>query len=213
MYFYLKEPKSSKETLIYLIFYVKSDRQNFKYSTGQKIKPEYWDFNSRLPQIKRGGIGQKNKHVSDVLHQYKKVLESTLKDYENLNKRVSKNRLKEIFDDHAIHHLPVVEYRTIVGMISKSDFLFFQRGYSNHAEDRLIHESRLLAYTAKDIMTTGLAKLESTDKLNAAIEVFKINRFHALPIVDGEELVGILTTHDIIKQLAGETAPLESYSV
>lgn len=100
MYFYLKEPKSAKETLIYLIFYVKSDRQNFKYSTGQKIKPEYWDFNSRLPQIKRGGIGQKNKHVSDVLDQYKKVLESTLKDYENLNKRVSKNRLKEIFDDH-----------------------------------------------------------------------------------------------------------------
>ena len=100
MYFYLKEPKSTKDTLIYLIFYVKADKQNFKYSTGQKIHPENWDFQNRFPKVKRGGIGQKNKHISDILGQYKKTLENTIKDHESTNKRLSKNKLKEVFDDY-----------------------------------------------------------------------------------------------------------------
>ena len=75
MYFYLKEPKSENNTIIYIIFYVKSEKLNFKYSTGQKINPDNWDFDNRFPKLKRGSIGQKNKHVSDVLTQYKWITE------------------------------------------------------------------------------------------------------------------------------------------
>jgi CBS domain-containing protein len=31
-----------------------------------------------------------------------------------------------------------------------------------------------------------------------------VNRFHAIPVVDNEELVGIVTTFDIIKSLNNE---------
>ena len=61
MYFYLKEPKSEKETLIIIQFYVKSEKAIFKYSTGEKINPENWDFENRLPKSKKGIGGAKLK--------------------------------------------------------------------------------------------------------------------------------------------------------
>lgn len=53
MCFYLKEPKSKKNIIIYIIFYVKADKQNFKYSTGQNINPDNWDFGNRFTKLKR----------------------------------------------------------------------------------------------------------------------------------------------------------------
>lgn len=114
--------------------------------------------------------------------------------------------LKEVqanFEARKIHHLPVVDDGHVVGIISKSDFLYFMRGYTNNETDAFINDSRLSAYQAKDIMTKGLAKVEPNDRINVALEVFKVNLFHAIPVVDnGNTLVGIVTTYDIIRKLA-----------
>lgn len=115
------------------------------------------------------------------------------------------SKVQELFDTHNIHHLPVVRYKELVGLISKTDFLHFMRGYNQSEEDRYVNEARLRAYKAEDIMTTGLAKLSPEDRINVALEVFLVNRFHAIPIVgEGNELVGILTTFDIIKAVSQE---------
>ena len=110
--------------------------------------------------------------------------------------------VKEIFDNHNIHHIPVVRYKEIVGLISKTDFLHFLRGFNSNSEDRFINEARLRAYCAEDIMTDHLATIGPDERINVALEIFKENLFHALPVVDGEELVGMLTTLDIIRELA-----------
>ncbi|MFZ2897317.1 MAG: CBS domain-containing protein [Saprospiraceae bacterium] len=110
--------------------------------------------------------------------------------------------VKEIFEKHNIHHIPVVRFKSIVGIISKADYLYFVRGFTQNEEDRFINESRLKAYTADEIMTTGMAKVEPADRINVALEIFKINRFHAIPVVENDELVGIVTTHDIISALS-----------
>ena len=51
-------------------------------------------------------------------------------------------------------------------------------------------------------MTEKNATLRSSDRISVAIETFKENLFHAIPIVDHGKLVGIVTTHDIINCLA-----------
>jgi acetoin utilization protein AcuB len=112
--------------------------------------------------------------------------------------------VKEIFETQRIHHLPVVRYRTLVGMISKTDFLHFVRGIESTPYDQLVEKGRLQHYTVEDIMTTGIATLESTERLNVALQLFAENLFHAIPIVDNGELVGMLTTFDIIKILVEE---------
>ena len=53
-------------------------------------------------------------------------------------------------------------------------------------------------------MTTGLAKLSPEERINVALEVFMANRFHAIPVVDDGDLVGIVTTFDIMKELNTE---------
>ena len=48
-------------------------------------------------------------------------------------------------------------------------------------------------------MTKKLAKVESTDKIGTAAEVFMEHLFHALPVVDDGKLVGIVTSFDLLK--------------
>jgi CBS domain-containing protein len=120
-------------------------------------------------------------------------------------------RVKEVFAKNNIHHLPVVHHDVLVGMISKMDFEVYYKTLSRHFEDRFVNDTLLRVHKVKEIMTSKLAKLEPDDRINVALEVFKVNRFHALPVVQNGELVGILTTYDIIKALSEETLHDKDY--
>ena len=112
--------------------------------------------------------------------------------------------VKDIFDEHKIHHLPVVRFREIVGIISNTDFVQFLRGFSPNNDDRFVNYARLRSFSAEEIMTKGMAKLDPEDRINVALDLFLVNRFHAIPIVSHNELIGIVTPFDIIKALAAE---------
>lgn len=121
--------------------------------------------------------------------------------------------VKEIFDNQRIHHIPVVKYTKLVGMISKTDYMHFLRGSNTTPYDQIIEESRLNNYKVEDIMTKGMATLESSERINVALQVFSENLFHALPILENGQLVGMLTTFDIIKELLAEdNARITSYN-
>jgi acetoin utilization protein AcuB len=53
-------------------------------------------------------------------------------------------------------------------------------------------------------METDLCTLEPGDSLEVAIEIFRENLFHAIPIVEEDELAGILTPIDILNLLIQE---------
>lgn len=120
--------------------------------------------------------------------------------------------VKAHFDEHRIHHIPVVRYKKIVGIISSADFQHFLRGFTRNEQDSLLESVRLRAWKAEDIMTKKLAKVEVSDPIRTALEVFKTNRIHALPVEENGDLVGIVTTYDIICALAEEEIKLEDYN-
>lgn len=60
-------------------------------------------------------------------------------------------------------------------------------------------------------MTKGIATMSSNERINIALEIFKENIFHAIPIVDEGKLVGIITTHDIIVNLAKDNEAYAEY--
>jgi acetoin utilization protein AcuB len=112
--------------------------------------------------------------------------------------------VKEIFNNNRIHHIPVVKYKTLVGIVSKADYLYFLRKVKTGEHAPLVEDSGLEKYLVEDIMTTGLATMESTERINVALDVLSENLFHAIPIVDNGELVGIFTTQDVLKILMEE---------
>lgn len=122
-------------------------------------------------------------------------------------------KVKAIFDKRNIHHVPVVSYKNILGIVSRTDFDQFTHGYNKgkgRGED-LIQATRLETWQVKDIMTEGLAKIDSKEPIRTVLGLFKMNRFHAIPVVDDGELVGIVTTFDIINALANEPIELSDY--
>jgi acetoin utilization protein AcuB len=120
-------------------------------------------------------------------------------------------RVKEIFDNNNLHHIPVVESCKIIGIISKSDYLFFLRGFSPDEAKYDIY--RLKAHFVHEIMTVGVATLEVQERVVVALEVFKENLFHAIPITNNERLVGIVTTYDIINALAENKGAINQYQI
>lgn len=119
---------------------------------------------------------------------------------------------RDLFEENKIHHLPVVLNKQIVGMVSKSDFYHFLHGFKGtHEMDKLMDETRLRSWKVEEIMTKGLAKVDSNEPIRNVLEVFLINRFHAVPIVDHDELVGIVTTFDLIKLIASQPVTLDDY--
>lgn len=96
---------------------------------------------------------------------------------------------REIFMSKRIHHIPIVEERKLVGLVTSWDI--FKLGLSAVAyQDMRISE----------VMSTHLATLEPDQHIGAAAEVLMEHLFHAVPIVnEHRELLGIVTTYDVLR--------------
>lgn len=101
------------------------------------------------------------------------------------NDRISK--VQELFDEHGIHHLVVLEGGSLAGIISTDDLL---KAYKNEGKSLTV---------AKQIMTPNPMTIEQDDNIGLAADIILANKFHALPVLDGLELVGIITSHDLIR--------------
>lgn len=108
---------------------------------------------------------------------------------------------EKLFRKHGIHHLPVVENGRLKGMVSFTDYLKIIRELFGGAHEARKNDQIKHAITAHEIMTKNLHSLGPTDTLGDVVRLFKANRFHSIPVVQGERLTGIVTTFDILEML------------
>ncbi len=78
------------------------------------------------------------------------------------------------------------------------------KGLGENTLEKIINETRLNNYNVEVIMTRGVGKLEPTDRINVALDIFAKNLFRALPVVEDDKLVGIVTVDDIIDVIREE---------
>jgi acetoin utilization protein AcuB len=103
-------------------------------------------------------------------------------------------RVEEIFMAYNIHHLPVVdEDDQLCGIISQTDQVRMAELIAKRGPEAL-EEAK-----AGDIMTAQVATIGPNESLHKAAEMFLSNVFHAMPVVDRQQLIGIITTHDILR--------------
>ena len=99
---------------------------------------------------------------------------------------------------HRIHHLPVVEGDRLVGIVTDTDLRNATLDGTIGGSDR---GDSGRPVTVGEIMTRELVTLSPGDTLDDAMLVLSRQRIGALPVVEGERLVGIVTKADILSAL------------
>jgi CBS domain-containing membrane protein len=105
----------------------------------------------------------------------------------------------QIFKDHNIHHIPVVSGDKLIGMISKTDIdrISFVNSYAMEAASAMVYDILKL----EQVMTANLETVQVEDQIKEAAELLARGRYHALPVMDGKKLAGIVTSTDVINYL------------
>lgn len=104
-----------------------------------------------------------------------------------------------LMDKHNIRRLPVLDTkRRLIGLVSESDLL---SSSPSQATSLSMYEisSLLDKLTVDKIMATPVVAVEEDCSLAGAARIMLDNRVGALPVMRGEELVGIITETDIFK--------------
>ncbi|MDX1830372.1 MAG: CBS domain-containing protein [Lutibacter sp.] len=110
-------------------------------------------------------------------------------------------KAEKLFKKHHIRHIPVVDNHHIVGMLNLSDLKkisFLDAFDSNEIRvDNVVYKM----LNVEHIMVKNPIPVQVNATIKSVVEILAENDFHALPVVDKNELVGIVTTTDLLKYL------------
>jgi CBS domain-containing protein len=106
----------------------------------------------------------------------------------------ARNKMTEIRS----HHMPVVSGKKLIGILSSADLLRV-----SYADDDTVHSNAVLDHTKtiEGVMQRDPVTVSSKTTVREAAEILSQNWFHALPVVDDGDLVGIVTSTDLIQYL------------
>jgi CBS domain-containing protein len=111
----------------------------------------------------------------------------------------SAREIYDLFKKHNFHHLPVVENGEIlIGIISKEDFFRVSYLLSQQTTGKTWTEKQYQTLEAKDFMTQYPITLDPEDTVGLAADIVLANKFHALPVLEDQHLIGMVTTHDLL---------------
>ncbi|MBP1222119.1 CBS domain-containing protein [Flavobacterium sp. 1355] len=111
--------------------------------------------------------------------------------------------LKEVvakLKSNSIRHIPVVNGKEVIGIISRTDINRLTFGALFDGQDGA-DEAILDMLTISQIMTSKPKTVSSETVIKDLAEIFVKEEFHALPVVDNGVLKGIVTTTDVIRYL------------
>lgn len=94
---------------------------------------------------------------------------------------------QDLMTREGMHQLPVVENGTLVGMLSDRDL---------HAHSGYLERTRVDA-----AMTYGVITVAPTDTARHAARLLIDRKINALPVVEGDQLVGIVSKTDLLRLL------------
>ena len=106
-----------------------------------------------------------------------------------------------LFKRNKIRHIPVVSGKSIIGMLSYTDLLRISFADAVYEDEATIDTVVYNMFTIEQVMVKDVINISSRTTIKEVAELLSTNEFHALPIVDDEKLVGIVTTTDMMKYL------------
>lgn len=129
------------------------------------------------------------------------VLTIMTKNVVKLNLSDDLTKAEMLFKKHHIRHIPVVYSNKIVGMLSYTDLLRISFADAIDDEEDVVDTTVYNMFTVEQVMAKKLVAITPETTIKEAAEILASKEFHALPVCEGELLVGIVTTTDLIKYL------------
>lgn len=123
-------------------------------------------------------------------------------DVVTVNKTNSLKDVDKILEQKHIRHIPVVSGDEVIGMISRTDLqkISFVNSFDGDGLTTAMYD----ALSIEQVMTKELTTVLASDTIHDVTVTLSENEFHALPVLDGGKLAGIVTTTDLLKYLVDQ---------
>ena len=109
--------------------------------------------------------------------------------------------VKHIYEkENFHHHIPVEENGKLVGMVSLIDFMYHISG-AGISDDNVVYKE----LKVKDIMTQNPFYLTTDATIEDVAKVLEKGNYHAVPVLENNNIVGIVSTADLIKYFLNKT--------
>ena len=107
---------------------------------------------------------------------------------------------KDIMEQNQIRHLPVVSGDKLLGIISLTDIHRISYG-ANYGQEEAVDKAIFDVLSLANVMVHHPTTISPDTTIKEAAEILGREEFHALPVTEGDKLVGIMTSTDLIKYL------------
>lgn len=129
------------------------------------------------------------------------ISEIMTSDVITLNPKDNLESAERLFKSKKIRHIPVVNGKEIIGMLSYTDLLRISFADATDDNDYEVDTIVYNMFSIEQVMAKNLISVPSKTTIKDVAEILAHKEFHALPVVDNNELVGIVTTTDLINYL------------
>lgn len=134
-----------------------------------------------------------------------KVKDLMTRDVLTVAPNTSIREASEMLATEHVSGMPVVRLGKLLGIISARDILEFiaalpadPEAVSGGMEHGILDD-----HTVEEAMTRGpLTTVDPDAPANRAAEIMQAQHIHRLPVVSGDQLVGIISTTDLVKAVA-----------
>lgn len=137
------------------------------------------------------------------LKQNESIQNIMTRDVRTITLETSLSEVGKIFSSSTFHHLPVVEGKQLLGIVSFMDLMrvSFEDSFGV-TERQAVYEVLDHTLNVEAIMSKDPATIWIDHSIKEAAEVLASAPFHSLPVVNDEhELQGIVTSADLIRYL------------
>ncbi|MFQ5656610.1 MAG: CBS domain-containing protein [Candidatus Methylomirabilales bacterium] len=110
----------------------------------------------------------------------------------------------ELLRNHQIRHLPVVQGKKLVGIVTDRDLRQQLPSPLAQPEDFERFRTWSAKVKVREVMTRRVLSVSPDTRTDKAARLMVEHRISCLPILRGSTLVGIITTVDLLRAVAGE---------
>jgi CBS domain-containing protein len=111
--------------------------------------------------------------------------------------------IKEEFKNHRIRHIPVMNGHDLVGIVSKNDLMRLSFGNLFDGQDAA-DEAIFDMLSIEQVMTQHPTTISPETEIRDVAKIFVEQDFHSLPVVENNELKGIVTSTDVLEYMLSQ---------